>query len=73
MEEKLSSFVSSSQALLRATGPLFGVKLESTRHKGGRGVEILWLAKPALGLWSDWDHCQGWDWAAPGPWDAPEL
>lgn len=28
-------------------------------------MEVLWLAKPALGLWSDWDCCQGWDWAAP--------
>lgn len=28
-------------------------------------MEVLWLAKPALGLWSDWDCCQGWDRAAP--------
>jgi len=76
VEEKLSSFVSSSRVLMRATGPLFRVKPESMRHKGGRGTEVLSLAKAVLGLLSDWDYCQGWDpWdqAAPGLRGAPEL
>lgn len=66
MEEKLPAFVSSGRALPRATGPLFGVKLESERHKGERGMEELRLAELVLGLWSDWERCQGWDWAPPG-------
>lgn len=50
MEEKLPAFVSSGRALPRATGPLFGIKLESVRHKGGRGMEELRLAELVLEL-----------------------
>lgn len=35
-------------------------------------MEVLRLAKPVLGLWSDRDRCLGWDWASPGLRDAPE-
>lgn len=58
VEEKLLSFVSSSRAVLRAAGPLFRAKPESTRHKGGRGTEVWQFVMPAPGLWA-LDHCQG--------------
>lgn len=29
-------------------------------------MEEVRLAELVLGLWSDWEHCQGWDWAPPG-------
>lgn len=58
VEEKQLSFVSSSRAVLRAAGPLFRAKLESTRHKGGRGTEVWQFVMPAPGLWA-WDHCWG--------------